>query len=124
MTVSIFMKFKSVVSVIFGIGTLLAGGWLVSLFGATVDSAGMLFVNYTGACFLGIGLICWFVSNTDKNDLRQGVLLSLLICDSIGFVVALLAQLAGVTNALGWFNVGIWLVLALGLGYCRFLAKD
>jgi len=52
------------------------------------------------------------------------VLLSLFICDSVGFVAALMAQLAGVGNVLGSSNMAHLLVLALGLGWYRFLAKD
>ena len=36
---------------------------------------------------------------------------------TIGFIVALLAQLSGVMNAFGWSAVGIYLLLALGYGY-------
>ncbi len=78
----------------------------------------------TGSFLPGIGLICWFASKAEKSDLRQGVLLSLFICDSVGFVAALMAQLAGVSNVPGWFNVALFLVLALGLGWYRFLARE
>ena len=44
--------------------------------------------------------------------------------DPIGFIVALIGQLGGVMNGLGWITVAIWLFLALGLGYFRFLSSD
>lgn len=124
MKVGVFLKIKSVLSIFSGLCQLLAGNVLLPLYGVTLDRAGTLFLHWTGSFLLGIGLICWFASKAEKSDLRQGVLLSLFICDSVGFVAALMAQLAGVSNVLGWFNVALFLVLALGLGWYRFLAKE
>ena len=39
-----------------------------------------------------------------------------------GFVVSLIAQLGSVLNALGWLNVGIYLLLALGFAYFQFMS--
>jgi len=124
MSLGVFLKIKSVISVCFAVCQLFLGSLLLPLYGVTLDRAGSLFLHWTGSFLLGIGLICWFTSKAEKSDLRQGVLLSIFICDSIGFVAALLAQLAGVMNVLGWSNVALFLVLALGLGYYRFLAKE
>ena len=50
-------------------------------------------------------------------DVQQGLALSLLVMYSIGGGVALLGQLSGVFNSLGWMIVGINAFLALGYGY-------
>jgi hypothetical protein len=39
----------------------------------------------------------------------------------VGFVVILIGQLAGIPNTLGWSNVAIYLLLALGFGYVQFM---
>jgi len=52
------------------------------------------------------------------------VLPGLFICDMTGFVVLLMAQPGGIVNAMGWCNVVLWALLAAGLGYFRFLAKE
>lgn len=119
----IFLKIKAIVSVSFGVGLLFFSTLLFPLYGITLDAAGVLVARWTGAMFIGIGLICWYASNEAASELLRGILLSLFIADSIGFVVSLLAQLAGVSNALGWSTVAIWLLLALGLGYFRFISK-
>ena len=75
--------------------------------------------RFFGACLIGIGLICWFDKSADYKAL-QGITLALFIGDTIGFIVALLGQLNGLMNSLGWIIVAIWLVLAFGLGYFRF----
>ena len=103
---------------------MLAGSIIMPLYAVTLNRAGEMFMHWTGAFLLGIGLICWFSAKEGRSELRQNVILSLFICDSVGFVAALLGQLAGVANALGWLNVALFLVLALGLGYYRFMAKE
>jgi hypothetical protein len=123
MNAGVFLKIKAVISLGFGIAFVFASSLLMPLYGITLDRAGTLVAQWTGAIFIGVGLICWFASKAAGSELLKGVLLSLFIADSIGFVVTLMGQLAGVTNALGWSTVAIWLLLALGLGYFRFVSK-
>ena len=54
-------------------------------------------------------------------EARQAVVLGNLVGDVVGFVVILMGQLAGIANALGWSNVAIYLVLALGFAYVQFM---
>jgi len=124
MSRSLFLKIKAVISVLFGISMAFFSSLLMPIYGVTLTASGTLAIQWAGACLFGIGLICWFASNADRSELVSGILLSLCICDTIGFVVSLLAQLAGVMNVLGWSTVGLWLILALGLGYFRFIGKE
>jgi len=123
MKLSNFLVVKAVVSLAFGIGFALMPAVAMSLYGITLDPAGILMARFLGACFIGIGLICWLDRNADPQAL-QGITLALCIGDTIGFIVALLGQLSGLMNALGWVIVVIWLLLAMGLGYFRFLKKS
>jgi len=80
--------------------------------------------GYFGAMLVGIALICYLASNATASVLRKKVILSLFVADSIGFILALIAQLSGKMNGLGWILVVLWLVLALGLGYFAFLKPE
>jgi len=124
MNVSIFLKIKSAISLVFGLMMVFLPTYLMPIYGVSLNLAGNVMAQWSGACLTGIGIICWYAGGASKSDLRSGVLLALFICDSIGFVASLLGQLAGMANVLGWSNVGLWLVLALGLGYFRFVSKD
>ena len=115
-----FLLVKAVISLAFGIAFALVPAAVMSLYGVTLDLGGAFMARFLGACLIGIGLICWLDRNADPQVL-QGITLALCIGDTVGFIVALLGQLSGLTNALGWVNVVIWLLLALGLGYFRFL---
>jgi hypothetical protein len=120
MKLSNFLVVKAVISLAFGIAFALVPAAVMSLYGVTLDLGGAFMARFLGACLIGIGLICWLDRNADPQVL-QGITLALCIGDTVGFIVALLGQLSGLTNALGWVNVVIWLLLALGLGYFRFL---
>jgi len=120
MKLSNFLVVKAVISLVFGIASLLAPAAMVGLFGGTLDASGTYMTRLLGACLIGIGLICWLARNAEPQAL-QGITLALFIGDTIGFIVALLAQLSGLFDPLNWVNVVIWLLLALGLGYFRFL---
>ena len=123
MKLSNLLTVKAVVSLIFGIASVLSPAALMSLFGPTLDSAGVFTAQLAGVSLIGIGLICWFNKNADSQIL-SGVILALFVADAIGFLVILMGQLAGQMNALGWINVAIYLAFTLGLGYFRFLNPD
>jgi hypothetical protein len=112
--------FNAITSIIFGVGSVLAPQAIVSLFGATLTPAGMLMMQYGGAWLIGIGLLAWFARNAADSEARRAIVLAYLICYSIAFIVALLAQLDAVLNSLGWGTVALNLLLAVGYGYFQF----
>ena len=120
MKISSFLMLKAIISLAFGIGFVAIPTAVWSMYGVTLDPVGILMTRFMAACLIGIGLLCWITRNADFNTLK-GITLALCIADTIGFIVALSGQLSGIINTLGWINVAIWLLLALGLGYFRFL---
>jgi hypothetical protein len=83
-----------------------------------------MMTQFFGAAFLLLSIVLWFARNAPYSEVTlQALLLAVVIGDAIGFIVALLAQLSGVANALGWLNVALYLLLTLGFGYFRFIKK-
>ena len=121
MKLSTFLIVKTIVSLVFAIALLVLPGQLATLWDMASDPATILMARYVGVGLLGIGLVCWFLKDAPHSETRQGILLSLFLADSIGFIVALYGQLTNVMGALGWVNVVIWLLLAVGLAYFRFV---
>jgi hypothetical protein len=120
MQVNTFLIIKAIVSLAFGLALVLIPATLMDWFGITLDDPGTFMARTVGACLIGIGLTCW-LGREVADDGRRSITLALFIGDSIGFVVTLLAQLGGLMGGLGWALVAIWLLLALGNGYCRFM---
>ncbi len=119
-----FLVIKAGISLVFGLSFLLIPVETISLYGVPLDPNGAYVARYFGALLVGIGFICWFARLCTGYLEIQGILLSLFIADTLGFLIALFAQLSGAFNPLGWVNVAIWLLLAVGLGYFRFINQD
>ena len=118
------MIIKALVTLIFGVGFVLVPKAVMSLYGVTLDPAGAMMTQFVGATFLLLSIVLWLARNAPYSEVTlRALVLAIVIGDTIGFIVALLAQLSGVLNALGWLNVALWLLLALGFGYIRFVKK-
>jgi NAD/NADP transhydrogenase beta subunit len=118
------MIIKALITVVFGIGFVLLPKAVMSLYGVTLEPAGAMMTQFFGATFILISIVLWLARNAPYSEVTlQALLLAIVIGDAIGFIVALMAQLSGVPNALGWLNVALWLLLALGFGYFRFVKK-
>jgi hypothetical protein len=100
-----------------GIPILLVPNFIYSIFGATLAAGGVFAAREYGASMMGNLMLTWFARNSQESDARWAIVLALFIYDAIGFIVALIAVLAGSVNALGWLIVVLYLLLALGFGY-------
>ncbi len=124
MSLKTFLSIKSIICFLTGIPCVLAPNFAMSVYGATLDPVGDLYVRLVGCFTIGVGFICWSGGRSEKSPLRGMVLLGLFICDTAGFVVTLMAMLAQTLNSMGWSLVMLYALLAAGLGYFRFLAKE
>ena len=108
---------KAVVCLCLGIPILLVPNFIYSIFGATLAAGGVFAAREYGASMMGNLMLTWFARNSQESDARWAIVLALFVYDAIGFIVALIAVLAGSVNALGWLIVILYLLLALGFGY-------
>ncbi len=123
MKLSSFLPVKAIISVVSGLALLLVPGAFMGLAGVTLDVSGVTMARMLGAMLVGIAVICWSARNADPGVGREALVLGLFVADTLGFVVILLAQLSGLMTAFGWVFVLLWLFVAAGLGYFRFVAK-
>jgi hypothetical protein len=108
------------IGAVFGVAFVVASGPLLAIYGITLDKAGTLVAQLFGAALISLATVNWLARNVTDEGARQAVVLGNLAGDIVGFVVILLGQLAGIANALGWSNVAIYLLLALGFAYVQF----
>ena len=121
MKLSNLMAIKAIIVFVFGIGFVLIPATVLSFYGATLDPGGVYMTQLFGAAFILLGILLWFARTASASDVAlRAIVLAVAVGDTIGFIVALLAQLSGVVNALGWVTVALYLLLALGFGYFRF----
>jgi hypothetical protein len=112
---------NAVLGIVFGVGFVLAPAQALAPYGVTLPETGLVITRLLGAIFIQVGLFTWLVRNLTAADALRPIFLSFFIGNALGFVASLLSQLSGVTNALGWSTVVIYLVLAAGYGYFQFV---
>jgi hypothetical protein len=111
------MVIKAIVCLVFGFLLVVVPGVLLSILGITIDPGGVFIARLYGASLFGNLMLSWYARNVAESIARRVIALDLFVYDTIGFVVALLAQLSGLMNALGWFIVVVYLFFTLGFGY-------
>ncbi len=121
MKLSYWMMAKAVVCIIFGVGFVLAPAPVFGLYGITLNAGSTMIAQLFGCSFIVLATLLWFAHNAAGSELSlRAIVLGVFVGDVIGFIIALLAQLNGVTNALGWMIVALYLILAAGFGYFQF----
>jgi hypothetical protein len=125
MKLSTMMIINAVVAAVFGVAFVVVPSQSISLYG--VEDASeilILILRLMGASFIGFAVLTWLARNASDSDARRAIVLALIVSDGIGFIAALIAQLADVVNSLGWSTVAIYLLLALGFGYFQFVKQE
>ena len=116
------MVIKAVVVFVYGIAFVLIPTTTMSFYGVKLAQGGTLMTQFFGASFILLGIVLWSARNAPRSDVAlRAIVLAVVVGDLIGFIIALLAQLNGVMNALGWGNVALYLLLACGFGYFQFV---
>lgn len=115
----------AILSFLFGLGFMLMPGQLVTFYGVEVNDTGRYIAQLYGATLFGFGLLNWFAREFGDGSVQRAVLTANALTAALGFIFSLLAQFGGVpgANALGWSTVLLYLLLALGFGYLRFMRQ-
>ena len=118
-----FLAFNSVVLMVFGVGFILLPDTMTALYGAELSTVGLMLARLLGAAFLGFGILRWTARKAEPGELLSALVLAGFVEDAIGFVVLLMAQMAGLMNAMGWSNVALYGIFAAGFGYFHFTKR-
>jgi hypothetical protein len=111
------MLLHAILALAFGIAFVLAPASVLGLYGVTTDPAGTFMARLWGAAAIQIGLAAWLARKDIDTPARRAVQLGNAGGLAVGFVIALLSQLAGLFNALGWSTVLLFLLLGVGYAY-------
>jgi hypothetical protein len=111
---------NTVIAGVFGLAFVFAPAATLSIYGITAGAQFALIAQLFGAALLTFAILTWSARNATDSEARKAIVLALFVGDAIGFVLALMAQLRGVVNQVGWSTVAIYGLLALGFGYFQF----
>lgn len=110
----------TIVALFFGLAFLFAPETSLVPYGVTTNVTGLSLGRLLGAAYLGFGLIAWFARNSEESEARRAIVSGFSFGFAIGCVASIYSQLNGASNALGWLNVVVYLLLALAYGYFLF----
>ena len=116
MTIKTFFAIFAVLSVLFGIGFVLAPAQVLINYGVESSPTVALMSRLFGGTLLAMAVILWFARDFRGEPLR-GVLIGFGVSDGVNLVIATMATLAGTVNALGWTTVLIYLCGTIGAVY-------
>ena len=122
MTQKNYFSIFAVLSVLFGIGFVLAPDQVLINYGIESSPAVAVMSRLFGGTLLAMAVILWSARDFHDQAAVRAVLIGSGVSDVVNLVVALLAVTSGTVNALGWSTVLIYLCGALGAGY--FLAAS
>ena len=111
---------NAVIAGLFGLALVLVPGQFLAQYGLAIDAGFGLVAQLFGAALIGYALLTWGARTAGDSEARRAIVFALFIADGVGFVVALMAQLKGLVNAVGWSTVAIYLLLTIGFAYFHF----
>jgi len=111
------MTGKAIVCALFALIFFLDPLGAADMYGMQVGDAGAYLSRLLGASFVVLTIFLWLMRGVESPRNRRAICMAVCVGDLAGAVAALMAQLSGVTNTVGWTTVVLYLVLALGFGY-------
>ena len=112
---------NAVVALVFGLAFVFLPVQTLSLYGSDPVGGQFKFVGQLfGSSLVMVSLISWAARHSIDSNARNAIVFGFFVGDAIGFLIALINQISGVVNAMGWSTVIIYLLLAAGFGYYHF----
>jgi len=113
----------SILLFLFGLGFLLVPAWMLSVYGTSTNSTGLLTARVFGIGNIQLSIIMWISRNDVGSKILKTLVLLLFLGNALAFMLALQAQISGIFNVLGWTNVALYLLFAFGYGYFQLIHK-
>ena len=114
-----FMLIYALVSILFGLGFVFLPGLVLSIYGVEADLSFRYIGQLFGAALVSLAVLAWSLKEIGP-EARKGGVLALLVGEVLGLILAVIGQLNGALNVLGWSVVVVYLLLSAGLAYFYF----
>jgi hypothetical protein len=108
---------NALIATLFGIAFLVAPVQVLATYGVIVTPGTAVVSRLFGAALIGYGFLTWWVRAAAPSDTLRSIVLALCVADGLGFIAALMGQLGGAVNGLGWSTVVIYGALAAGFAF-------
>ena len=111
MKLGTFISIHSILLFLFGLGFLLVPAWMLSVYGTSTNSTGLLVARIFGIGNIQLSILMWTSRNDVGSKILKTLVLMLFLGNALAFMLALQAQISGIFNVLGWTNVALYLPL-------------
>ena len=112
------------IAAFFGIACTVFPAWSLRLYGLSPDPGAIWMTRLAGGSILGFATLMWYGRTSASAQARRAVALALIVQDVVGVLASLEIQLRGSVNALGWSNLILYGLLALGYIWFRFVKPE
>lgn len=117
MKLKTFISIHSILLFLFGLGFLLLPAMVLSVYGTSSNSTGLLTARVFGICTIELSVIIWFCRKELGSRILKTLIILLFLGKALAFTLTLHAQISGIFNLLGWTNVALYLLFAFEYGY-------
>jgi hypothetical protein len=124
MKLSHFLVIATIVAAVFGVAFLLVPAQLAALYGVKLTPATEVIGRIAGSTISGFAVIFWSIRNQSGAEALKGAMLAGLIANGLDALILLHATATGLLNTLGWAQVAINGLLALGFAYFTFGKRE
>lgn len=124
------MKIKFLITVtsialsVSGLVFLVAPKPFLAVSGIHLDLGTTYLTRLFGLAFIAIGIISWYVKDSQDKGLLKAYSIAAFIQTGIGLVVCAEAALSGTVNIYGWSNIFLYGFFALGYGYYLITSRE
>ena len=106
-----------IIEAIFGLGFIFIPATMIEPYGVILNETGTTFARLFGSAILCFPVLLWFARKSENREFKKAAIYTLLFYFLISGIILVIAQTAGLMNALGWAIVGLHLILVIWFGY-------
>jgi hypothetical protein len=117
MKLNMFLIIATVVAAVFGLAFLIVPAELVALYGPRLNAPAVVVGRIAGSTILAFSIVYWGARNGKGAEALKAVLVAAFVTNGLDALIMLHATWTGIVNSMGWIQVGINGVLALGFAY-------
>lgn len=109
-----------IVELIFALGFIAAPGLMFNTFGVTPSPFATSLIRIFGSALLGFVVMLWHGRSSSSGDLHKAILHSMFTYWLFSSVFMIMAQLAGIFNAMGWATIVLHVGFLIAYGFYAF----
>ena len=118
MSTKLYLTIAAVIAIAYGIAFVLIPAEMLQPYGVSPEPHVILAIRLLGAAFIGLGLVYAFARSFQDWVAVRSVLIAIVVADAVGGLVIAMGTIQGTVNTLGWGNVVLYALLAVGALYC------